>query len=52
MFLDKLKQIKIHFDREVSDINKNVAKVPVTCKKLFLNYNSSIFVPKSFKNKF
>ena len=28
-FLEKLKQIKIIFDREVSDINKNVAKEAV-----------------------
>ena len=29
VFLSKLKQIKIVFDREVSEINKNVAKTPL-----------------------
>ena len=30
IFLEKLKDIKLIFTRETSDINKNVAKVPVT----------------------
>ncbi len=29
IFLNKLKDIKLIFNREVSEINKNVAKVPV-----------------------
>jgi ribosomal protein L9 len=30
VFLSKLKDIRIIFDRDVSEINKNVAKVPVS----------------------
>lgn len=30
IFLSKLKEIRIIFDRDVSEINKNVSKVPVT----------------------
>ena len=29
LFLSKLKDIKLIFNREVSEINKNVAKIPV-----------------------
>jgi hypothetical protein len=29
LFLERLKDIKLVFNREVSEINKNVAKMPV-----------------------
>ena len=36
MFLGKLKDIRIVFEREASEINKNVAKEPVSGKSLVL----------------
>lgn len=46
LFLSKLRDIKLLFLREVSDINKNVAKAPVDAKEILdtLNkrYNMSI----------
>lgn len=46
MFLGKLKEIKLIFNRDVSTINKNVATVPVSAQEVldFLNrrYNMGI----------
>lgn len=38
VFLSKLKDIRIVFEKEVSEINKNVAKVPVKGKYFLLSY--------------
>ena len=46
LFLSKLKDIKLIFNREVSEINKNVAKIPVDAQEVleYLNkrYNMGI----------
>ena len=39
VFLSKLKDIRIIFDRDVSDINKNVAKTPVTAEEVLDSLN-------------
>ncbi len=39
VFLSKLKDIRIIFDREVSEINKNVAKVPVKGEEVLDSLN-------------
>ena len=39
VFLSKLKQIKIMFDREVSEINKNVAKLPLESSEVLDQLN-------------
>ncbi len=39
VFLSKLKDIRIIFDREVSEINKNVAKVPVQADEVLDSLN-------------
>ncbi len=39
VFLSKLKDIRIIFDRDVSDINKNVAKVPVSADEVLDSLN-------------
>ena len=38
-FLSKLKDIRIIFDREVSEINKNVAKTPVSGEEVLDSLN-------------
>ena len=46
VFLSKLQQIKIIFDREVSEINKNVTKIPLqsyeVLEQLNKRYNMGI----------
>lgn len=39
LFLDKLKDIKLVFLREVSEINKNVAKAPVAGAEILESLN-------------
>lgn len=39
VFLSKLKDIRIIFDREVSEINKNVAKTPVNADEVLDSLN-------------
>ena len=39
MFLDKLKDIKLIFPREVSDINKNVVLAPVNAAEVLESLN-------------
>jgi large subunit ribosomal protein L9 len=39
VFLSKLRDIRIIFDREVSDINKNVAKTPVNADEVLESLN-------------
>jgi ribosomal protein L9 len=39
VFLSKLKDIRIIFDREVSEINKNVAKTPVQADEVLDSLN-------------
>ena len=39
VFLSKLKDIRIIFDRDVSEINKNVAKVPVSADEVLDSLN-------------
>ena len=39
LFLGKLKDIKLVFEREVSEINKNVAKMPVTTTEVLQQLN-------------
>ena len=39
MFLSKLKQIRITFEREVSEINKNIAKVPLQSSEVLSQLN-------------
>ena len=39
IFLEKLKDIKLIFTRETSEINKNVAKVPVTAQEVLDTLN-------------
>ena len=50
--MSKLKQIKIQFEREVSEINKNVAKIPLESTEVLdqinKRYNMGI-KPADFK---
>ena len=39
IFLSKLKDIKLVFNREVSEINKNVAKIPVDAQEVLESLN-------------
>ncbi len=39
IFLNKLKDIKLIFNREVSEINKNVAKIPVDAQEVLDSLN-------------
>jgi len=39
LFLSKLKDIKLIFNREVSEINKNVAKIPVDAQEVLESLN-------------
>jgi hypothetical protein len=39
VFLSKLKDIRIIFDKEVSEINKNVAKTPVQAEEVLDSLN-------------
>lgn len=39
LFLEKLKDIKLIFNREVSEINKNVAKNPVVAQEVLESLN-------------
>ena len=39
MFLDKLQKITLIFDREVSEINKNVIKTPLTSDEVLETLN-------------
>ena len=39
LFLSKLKDIKLIFNREVSEINKNVAKIPVVAQEVLESLN-------------
>ena len=39
LFLSKLKDIKLVFPREVSEINKNVAKLPVQAQEILESLN-------------
>ena len=39
VFLSKLQQIKIIFDREVSEINKNVTKIPLQSSEVLEQLN-------------
>ncbi len=39
LFLSKLKDIKLIFNREVSEINKNVAKIPVDPQEVLDSLN-------------
>ena len=39
LFLSKLKDIKLIFNREVSEINKNVAKIPEDAQEVLESLN-------------
>jgi len=39
LFLGKLKDIRLIFNREVSEINKNVAKIPVDAQEVLDSLN-------------